>query len=427
MIMGAFYNAKFKITPYLDEADIIIVNTCGFIDSAKEEAINTIFDVLDYQENGAKIIVTGCLVQRYYDDLVKLIPEVDLWVPIRDYYRFGDLLADLLKEKSDFYLENLCLNNFCLTMDNRLLSTQPYMAYVRISDGCNNRCNYCAIPLIRGNFVSRNEDEIVAEVTKYVRDGKLEINLISQDLTNYGFDLRSESHDVSLVTLLKKLVKIRDIKWIRLLYLYPDEISDELIDLIQKEESILPYFDIPIQHSSDKILKWMNRRGTCSEITDLITKIRSKIPNAIIRTTLIVGFPHETERDFQSLIEYMKQIEFNHLGAFAYSREEDTKGYSMSHQISKKVKTERLNNVLETQKWISLKKNKEFIGHKYECIVEKYDEETNKFYGRTYAFAPDDIDGIVIIDFDENIILGDINIVEVYDVDFYDIYARLIK
>jgi len=418
MIVGAFHYAKFEITTSLEDADIIIINTCGFIDSAKEEAINTIFDILDYQENGAKIIVTGCLVQRYEDELKKLIPEVDLWVPIRDYYRFGELVSGLLNDN---------YNDICVKMENRLLSTPPYMAYVRISDGCNNRCNYCAIPLIRGSFKSRQEEDIIKEIKGFVKEGILEINLISQDLTNYGYDLRNENDDVSLVTLLKKIVKIDGIRWIRMLYLYPDEITDDLINLVKEEKAILPYFDIPIQHASDKMLKWMNRRGSSEDIRKLISKIRNAIPDAVIRTTLIVGFPHENEKDFNILIDFMKEIQFNHLGAFTYSKEEDTKGYSMNSQVSKKLKNERLSEVLDTQRWISLNKNKEFIGKEYDCLVEKYDEDNDKFVGRTYAFAPDDIDGGVLIDFDENIILGDINRVEIYDADFYDVYARIKK
>ena len=418
MIVGAFYKANFTITTDIEEADIIIVNTCGFIDSAKEEAINTIVDVLEFKENGTKIIVTGCLVQRYQKELEKLLPEVDLWVPIRDYYRFGDLLGNILLD--DY-------SDLCVKMENRILSTPPYMAYVRISDGCNNRCNYCAIPLIRGNFVSRKEDDIVLEVEKLVKNGIVEINLISQDLTNYGYDLRVNGENVTLVTLLQKLVKIEGIKWIRMLYLYPDEITDELIELVSKEESILPYFDIPIQHASNKVLKAMNRRGTNEEIKELINKIKNKMPDAVIRTTLIVGFPGESEEDFEFLKEYIQEVPFEHLGAFAYSKEEDTKGYSMPNQVPKKIKNKRLSEILETQRWVSLTKNKEFIGKQYDCIIERYDEETNKFYGRTYAFAPDDIDGAVIVDYNENVIINEINKVEIYEADFYDLFAKLVK
>lgn len=418
MIVGTFYKSSFKITTDIEEADIIIVNTCGFIDSAKEEAINTIVDVLEFKENGAKIIVTGCLVQRYQKELEHLLPEVDLWVPIRDYYRFGELLGKLLED--DY-------SDLCIKMENRILSTPPYMAYVRISDGCNNRCHYCAIPLIRGSFVSRKEEDIVLEVEKLVNNGIVEINLISQDLTNYGYDLRINGENVTLVTLLKKLVKIDGIKWIRMLYLYPDEITDELIDLVSKEKNILPYFDIPIQHASNKVLKSMNRRGTNEEIKELIEKIRRKMPDAVIRTTLIVGFPGETEEDFEFLKNYIQEVPFEHLGAFAYSKEEDTKGYSMPNQISKKVKNKRLSEILETQRWVSLNKNKEFVGKEYDCIIERYDQETNKFYGRTYAFAPDDIDGAVIVDYDETIIINEINRVKIYEADFYDLFAKVVK
>jgi len=417
MILGAFHKANFEITTKLDEADIIIINTCGFITSAKEEAINTIFDCLDYQDNGAKIVCCGCLVQRYLDDLKKEIPEVDLWIPIRDYYRFGELLSTILDEDYD---------DMKVKMEDRLVSTPPYMAYVRISDGCNNRCTYCAIPLIRGGFVSREEDDIYYEVEKLVKDGYQEINLISQDLTNYGYDIRKNTgRDVTLVTLLKKLVSIPHLKWLRMLYLYPDEISDELIDFVRDNNKVLPYFDIPIQHASNKILKWMNRRGTSEEIETLVEKIRDRVPNAVIRTTLILGFPHESNKDFEILKDFIKRVKFDHLGAFTYSKEEDTESYSMNGQVPEKIKNERLSEIMEIQRWVSLENNKKIIGKSFECVIESYDEELNAFKGRTYAFAPDDIDGCVIIDYVDNIIIGEFYEVEIYDVDFYDIFGKV--
>lgn len=419
MIMGGLRNADFVITTDLDEADVIIINTCGFITSSKEESINTIIDCLDYKGNGAKIVCTGCLVQRYLDDLKKEIPEVDLWIPIRDYYRFGELLAYLFTDE---------IKDVKVEMESRLISTPPYMAYVRISDGCNNRCTYCAIPLIRGDFRSRMQEDIVSEVQDLVKNGYKEINLISQDLTNYGYDIRRDTEkNVTLVTLLKELVKIPDIKWIRMLYLYPDEITDELIEFVSNNSKVLPYFDIPIQHASDKILKWMNRRGNQEFIKNLINKIRSSIPQAIIRSTLIVGFPHESEKDFQILKEFIKKIKFNHLGAFTYSKEEDTLSYNMNNQVSEKVKNERLSEIMEIQRFISLEQNKKFLNNKYECVIESYDEETNKFYGRSYAFAPDDIDGEVIIDYDDEIEVGKFYDVLIYDVDFYDIFGKVVK
>lgn len=419
MIMGGLSDADFVITTELDEADIIIINTCGFITSSKEESINTIIDCLDYKENGAKIVCTGCLVQRYLDDLKKEIPEVDLWIPIKDYYRFGELLSSLFTDE---------IKDVKVKMESRLISTPPYMAYVRISDGCNNRCTYCAIPLIRGDFKSRKQEDIVLEVQDLVKNGYKEINLISQDLTNYGYDIRRDTgKNVTLVTLLKEIVKIPEIKWIRMLYLYPDEITDELIEFVSNNSKILPYFDIPIQHASDKILKWMNRRGNQDFIENLINKIRSSIPHAIIRSTLIVGFPHESEKDFQILKDFIKKIKFNHLGAFTYSKEEDTLSYNMNNQVPEKVKNERLSEIMEIQRFISLEQNKKFLNNKYECVIESYDEETNKFYGRSYAFAPDDIDGEIIIDYDEEIELGKFYDVLIYDVDFYDIFGKVIK
>lgn len=419
MIMGGLSDADFVITTELDEADIIIINTCGFITSSKEESINTIIDCLDYKENGAKIVCTGCLVQRYLDDLKKEIPEVDLWIPIKDYYRFGELLSSLFTDE---------IKDVKVKMESRLISTPPYMAYVRVSDGCNNRCTYCAIPLIRGDFKSRKQEDIVLEVQDLVKNGYKEINLISQDLTNYGYDIRRDTgKNVTLVTLLKEIVKIPEIKWIRMLYLYPDEITDELIEFVSNNSKILPYFDIPIQHASDKILKWMNRRGNQDFIENLINKIRSSIPHAIIRSTLIVGFPHESEKDFQILKDFIKKIKFNHLGAFTYSKEEDTLSYNMNNQVPEKVKNERLSEIMEIQRFISLDQNKKFLNNKYECVIESYDEETNKFYGRSYAFAPDDIDGEVIIDYDEEIELGKFYDVLIYDVDFYDIFGKVIK
>ena len=419
MIVGAFHKANYEITTDLNKADFIIVNTCGFIKSAKEEAINTIFEVLDYQERGAKIIVTGCLVQRYEEDLKKLIPEVDLWVPIRDYYRLGELLEELIKEDC---------SNICVKMENRMLSTPSHMAYVRISDGCNNKCAYCAIPLIRGSFISRDEEEIVEEVKGLGAKGIKEINLISQDLTNYGYDIRRNTgKDVSLVTLMKKLSKIEGVKWLRMLYLYPDEISDDLIELVSKEKCILPYFDIPIQHASDKLLKWMSRRGTNKEIKDLVNKIRTKIPNAIIRTTLILGFPHESNKDFEILKEFISEVKFNHLGAFTYSKEEDTDSFNMSCQVPEKIKNQRLSEIMEIQRWISLSLNEKCIGNVYECIIESYDDEAEMFVGRTYAFAPDDIDGVVFVEYDENIKIGEIYNIEITNAEFYDIFGKVRK
>ena len=329
MILGLCEKCNFEIETDLNIVDIIIINTCGFITSAKQEAINTIFEALDYQENGTKIVVTGCLVQRYLDDLKREIPEVDLYIPIKDYYRFGELIAKLMDDKQ--------YSNFCLQANQRVLSTPKHLAYLKISEGCNNNCAYCAIPLIRGKFVSKPVDEIIMEFKYLISTGRKEICLISQDLTKYGIDL----DNMSLAKLLQKLVLIEGDYKIRLLYLYPDEITDELIQVVKENNKILPYFDIPVQHGSDKILKWMGRRGNANFINGLITKIRNEIPESVIRTTLIVGFPHESEKDFEILKEFIKLNKFDHLGAFTYSKEEDTKSFNMSCQVSEKIKQRR--------------------------------------------------------------------------------------
>lgn len=414
MILGLFKKANVEIVTDLSKANAIIINTCGFIESAKKEAIDTIFEALDYQENGAKIIVTGCLVQRYLEDLKKAIPEVDLYIPIRDYNHFGDLIMNLFNDNT--------FQNQCLSFDNRVLSTPPHLAYLKISEGCNNCCAYCAIPLIRGGFVSRPQEEIITEFKYLVSTGRKEICLISQDLTKYGIDLK----DMSLAKLLKELVKIDGDYVIRLLYLYPDEITDELIDVVKNNDKILNYFDIPVQHASDKVLKWMGRRGNEELINNLLDKIRKEIPDVVLRTTVMVGFPHESEKDFEILKQFIERNKFDHLGAFTYSREENTKAYKMNMQVPQKVKEKRLDEVMEVQKWISYNKNKKYLNKVYDCIVESFDSENNQYYGRGYMHAPDDIDGEIIIKTFKDLIISKKYKVKIIDTDFFDIYGEII-
>ena len=414
MILGLFKKANVEIVKDLSKANAIIINTCGFIESAKKEAIDTIFEALDYQENGAKIIVTGCLVQRYLEDLKKAIPEVDLYIPIRDYNHFGDLIMNLFNDNT--------FQNQCLSFDNRVLSTPPHLAYLKISEGCNNCCAYCAIPLIRGGFVSRPQEEIITEFKYLVSTGRKEICLISQDLTKYGIDLK----DMSLAKLLKELVKIDGDYVIRLLYLYPDEITDELIDVVKNNDKILNYFDIPVQHASDKVLKWMGRRGNEELINNLLDKIRKEIPDVVLRTTVMVGFPHESEKDFEILKQFIERNKFDHLGAFTYSREENTKAYKMNMQVPQKVKEKRLDEVMEVQKWISYNQNKKYLNKVYDCIVESFDSENNQYYGRGYMHAPDDIDGEIIIKTFKDLIISKKYKVKIIDTDFFDIYGEII-
>ena len=414
IILGMFAKYSYHITSNKDKADIIVINTCGFIEPAKKEAIDTIIDCLDYQKKGTKIIVVGCLVQRYYDELIKEIPEVDLYVRIKDYLYLGEKIEALLGD--DSISHGMCFNPLI-----RKISTPKHLAYVRISEGCNNRCTYCAIPLIRGAFVSRKKQDILSEIKELVSKGYKEICLISQDVTNYGKDLENES----LASLLKQIMEIDGDYYIRLLYLYPDEITDELIDTIKDNKRIMPYFDIPLQHASSKILKAMHRRGNKEDVLDLINKIKTKIPNAIFRTTMIVGFPGETDDDFSELIEFVKEARFNHLGAFTYSKEEDTLAYNMPNQVDEVIKTGRYNKLMEEQKWISLALNKEFIGKTFKVIIEGFEEDNNKYIARSYFLAPDDIDGVIYVDNDQELEISKEYDCLITDVSFYDLFGKV--
>ena len=403
-------------------SDGVIINTCGFINSAKEEALDTIFYYLDLKKKNRnyKVIVCGCLVQRYLDDLKNndLLSEVDLFIPIKDYFKFGNLLLELFNIKN--YKEYNEFKNNGLDFNKRIISTGSRLAYVKISDGCNNRCTYCAIPLIRGNFVSRSHEEIVNEVKDFVNKGYYEICLISQDLTNYGYDIND-----NLAALIKDIDDIDGDYVIRLLYLYPDEISDELIEVVKCSRHVLHYFDIPLQHASNKILGYMHRRGKKKEIIEVINKIRDKIDDACIRTTMIVGFPHESDKDFNELIDFVQEIKFNHLGAFMYSKEEDTISYDYKMQVSKKKKVERYNKLMDVQKWISLKKNEEFIGKTLKCLIEDYDDEQDLYLARSYLQSPDDIDGSLYIESDKLLEIGGVYDCIISSVDFYDMKGIL--
>ena len=401
MILGVFKRSE--ITNKLDEADVIIVNTCGFIESAKKESIDTILEVLDYKK---RTIVTGCLVERYYEDLKKSLPEVDLFIRIKDYPRIKEILKDFLCENVKDFKEK-----------NRLLTTPKHLAYLRISDGCNNRCSYCAIPLIRGNYRSRLEDDIYEEAVSLVNKGVKELVLISQDTTRYGTDLGN----TNIVKLLKRIETIPNLEFIRCLYLYPSDVTDELIECIKDSKVIVPYFDIPIQHASNKMLKLMNRRDTKEKLYTLIKKIRKSIPNAIIRTTVMVGFPYEEESDFIELKEFVRDIRFDKLGGFTYSREEDTKGYDMP-QVNKNISKRRLNEIMHMQEKISLEKGLEKVGEIQKAIVEDF--EGYYYIGRSYCFAPDDVDGYLFIESDVKLKKGDIVNVLITDADSYNLFGK---
>ncbi len=412
MILGALANSKFEIVNTIQESDVIIVNTCGFIEASKEESIENILDVCKY---GKKVVVTGCLVERYLDELKASIPEVDLWIPIREYSHFSELIEKMLENKQEVEP----LNPFV-----RMLSTPPWMAYLRISEGCNNCCAYCAIPLIRGHFRSRPFDDVISEAKLLAKNGIKELVLISQDTTRYGTDFKPQK---SIVDLLKELVKISEFKSIRLLYLYPDEITENLIDFIAKTPVISPYFDIPFQHSSDPVLKGMLRRGTHESYQKLIDQIRVKIPHAIIRTTYIVGFPGETDDDFVDLVAFTRKNKFDHMGAFKYSREDGTKAYDYDNQVEEALKAGRLAKIMEVQKKISYQNNKVRVGEIMHGIVVEYNP-TNKVYGlRSYWNAPDDIDGKISFVSNKELKLGDEVDVKITNAFVYDLFGEVVE
>lgn len=405
-----FKDNDYRIVNEIDEADIILVNTCGFIEQSKRESIDTILEMARYDKI---LIVTGCLVERYKEELKQEIPEVDLFVAIRDYPHFSELLNTVLKQKMHGELCN----------DRRVLSTQPFTAYLKISEGCNNRCAYCAIPLIRGSFRSFAQEDLIRQAKKLAEDGVKELVVISQDTTRYGEDLEG----VSIVTLLKELLKIEALSYIRLLYLYPDEISDELIDLIGQNERLTPYFDIPIQHASSSVLKRMRRRGDGQFLKSLFIRIRNRVPNAVLRTTLIVGFPGETEEDFAALENFVREVRFDHLGTFTYSPEEGTPGAKMENQIPEEIKVDRYNRIMELQRTISRENNIRRIGMTSYGLIVGYDDEKCAYLVRSGFNAPDEIDGNIYCYGAEIYPLGERIRFEIVDADDYDLYGKIIN
>ena len=409
-ILGLLDHDKYKIVNDPKKADIIFVNTCGFIEASKKESIDTIFEMLSY---GKKVVVTGCLAQRYKEELEKEIPEVSRFIAIRDYFHLNDILQEIDPDlKDDGGIDD----------KYRIVSTGPFSAYLKIGEGCDNCCTYCAIPLIRGHFVSRPYKDIILEAKNLVNEGYRELIVLEQDTTKYGIDLHNGEN---IVSLLKGLLAIEKLDYIRLLYLYPDEISDELITLIKEnQDRLTPYFDIPIQHSEDAILKAMNRRGDKNFLRNLFSKIRKEIPNAILRTTVMVGFPGETEKDFKGLKDFIKEIRFDHLGAFKYSKEEGTKSYDFPHQVRESTKQRRLDEIMELQQEISYDNNQKHIGEVMEGLI--IGEEDNNYLFRSYWNAPDDVDGKIYISKSKELPIGEKTKVKIDSAFVYDLAGHLL-
>lgn len=408
MILGMLKRSDIELVNSVIESDIVIINTCGFIEASKQESIENILDIIAHNK---KVVVTGCLVERYMDELKKAIPEVDLWVKISDYSHLNEYLSSLMDNQP---IEPI-------SPFTRLLSTPPFMAYLRISEGCNNCCTYCAIPLIRGKFRSCKMEDILKEAHILASNGIKELVLISQDTTRYGSDY---SKNINIVTLLSEIEKIPEFTSIRLLYLYPDEITDDLIMFIKDHKKVAPYFDIPFQHASGSLLKSMNRRGTLVEYLALIKKIRENIPHAILRTTYIVGFPGETDDDMKTLIDFTKEVRFDHMGAFTYSREDGTASYDFVDQIDEDIKKKRYEEVMKVQKVISYEKNREHIGEVMEGFVLSYNPTNKQYTLRSYWNAPDDIDGNIIFTSSKEHKVGDVVKVKITSAFVYDLYGE---
>jgi ribosomal protein S12 methylthiotransferase len=423
VMLGFLDRQGYVITTDEKDADIIIVNTCSFIKEAKQESIDAILDLADRKHDGRcrLLIVTGCLPQRYQEELCRELPEVDIFVGTGDYPRIAEIIAE--KSGISGQLRYIGDPNFVYDEDSPRLNSSPlYSAYLKIAEGCSNQCAYCVIPSLRGSYRSRPMDGLLDEAWRLVAGGARELNIIAQDITRYGQDLEG---DVSLEGLLSRLTGIADLAWIRLLYSYPDGISDGLIRLIKEEEKICKYLDLPLQHISDPILKRMNRRSTSAEIRALIAKLRREIPDIALRTSLIVGFPGETEEDFKQLLQFVEEVQFDRLGVFCYSREEGTPAAEMADQISERVKRERYKKLMKAQARLSFKRNRHLVGRTEQVIVEGYSEETDLLLkGRCSRQAPD-IDGQVYITAGTANV-GDIVRMKITDSSDYDLIGEII-
>lgn len=422
LMLAKLAEAGYQLTPNESEADVVIINTCGFIEDAKREAIDNILDVAANKQYGnlRGLIVTGCLAERYRDEVAKEFPEVDAVVGIGKNDDIADIVGRVCNgervvcfgDKTDAPLEG-----------DRVMTTPPYTAYLRVADGCDNCCTYCTIPSIRGSFRSRPMDSVVAEARRLAGSGVKELVVIAQDTTNYGTDLCGHS---LLPQLLDELCAIDGIEWIRTLYTYPDRITDELLDTVARQPKICNYFDIPLQHVNGEILSRMNRTGDRESLTALIGKIRSVLPDAVLRTTLITGFPGESEEQFAELCEFVKEARFDRLGCFAYSAEEGTPAAGFDGQIAQEVKERRAEVIMNSQLRIIEEKNRQRIGTAVEVLVEGYDSYIKCCYGRTRGDAPDIDAKVFFMPADKRPLAGDIVTVMINDTIEYDLLGEQI-
>ena len=417
-MLGIINEKGWEIMENEEDADVMVVNTCAFIESAIRESLDCIFELISQKKKDShkKLIVTGCMAQRYKEDILSEIPEVDAVVGTNDFHKIAEVIENLCEEKvvlcdgEEINIEGL----------PRMVTTPSYTAYIKIADGCDNKCTYCAIPSIRGKYRSRKIEDIVAEAEKLAEDGAKELIVIAQDTTRYGMDIYGE---YKLSELLRELCKIEKLKWVRVHYCYPELVNEELVRTFKEEEKICNYFDIPIQHSSDKILKRMGRRTNHEQLVKMLELIRTEIPDAIIRTSLITGFPGETEEDFEDLLEFVKYAKFDRLGVFAYSQEEGTPAAKLDNQVDEEEKIARQEGVMLLQAEISEELNRKKIGQTLEVLVEGRDEIIKSYFGRTYGDSID-IDGKVFFKSENKLNEGDLVSVLINESLEYDLFGE---
>lgn len=420
LIKGILKAESFIETDELIEADVIIINTCGFIEDAKKESIENILELSNLKEEGncKALIVAGCLSERYKDELLKEIPEIDGIIGTGNVEEISDVVRLCLKGERVSKFGSI--NSEYLERSERILLEESHTAYVKISEGCDNLCTYCIIPKLRGKYRSRKIENIIKEAEKLVSSGVKEIILIAQDTSKYGIDLYGENR---LPKLLRELSKIEDLNWIRILYIYPETFDDKIIEEIKNNDKVVKYVDIPIQHISNTVLKRMNRTVKKEEITELIEKLRREIKEIIIRTTLIVGFPGETESDFEELKEYVKTMKFDRLGTFKYSKEEDTPAAKMDNQIDEETKEERYNEIMMIQENISSNIMNKKIGKEFEVLIEEKAEK-GVYIGRTYMDSPE-IDGVFYVNTDKELEIGNYYNCKVTEAMEYDLIGEI--
>lgn len=422
MMLYSLKEVGYEIDQNAKDADVVIINTCGFIRAAKEESIDEIFNFVRLKGQGKirAIVVTGCLSERYKHDVMKEIPQIDAVVGIGALDEIVDVIEKVLqKEKSEIFKakENLNLNG------KRLLTTPRHYAYLKLADGCSNCCTYCAIPLIRGKYRSRKIEDIMAQAKELAQSGAKELILIAQDTTRYGQDIYDK---LMLPELLRELCKIEDVKWIRLLYCYPERVTDELIETIASEEKILNYIDLPLQHVSENILKMMNRTGNAKTLRELINKLRTKIPDIVLRTTFIVGFPSETEENFEELCNFANEMQFDRMGCFTYSPEENTKAALFENQVSEETKLKRQEILMKQQNLMLEKKCNSLPGKNVFALIDGFDGTEGCLFGRSYMDLPDvDIRIVLEHEADKNLI-GTFKKVQITSYDGYDLYGKIV-